>query len=88
MVIVPVSFMMFFIAGANVRHLLLLIFMGIMMVVTVYSIGDYDKETGKNKNTFGYITQRIDTFLDDSEEAIQNKTINYQTEQALIAIGS
>jgi hypothetical protein len=30
----------------------------------------------------------MDNFLADSKEAIDNKTINYQTEQALIAIGS
>jgi cell division protein FtsW (lipid II flippase) len=30
----------------------------------------------------------MDNFLADNKEAISNKTINYQTEQALIAIGS
>lgn len=55
---------------------------------SIYMAGDYDRATGKNLNTLGYITQRIDTFLDDNEQAIENKTINYQTEQALIAIGS
>jgi len=28
----------------------------------------------------------MDNFLSDNKEAIKNKTINYQTEQALIAI--
>jgi len=32
------------------------------------------------------VTQRIDNFLADNEDAINNRTINYQTEQALIAI--
>ncbi len=88
MVVVPVSFMMFFMAGANVRYLLLLILLWFLLVWWVYLYGDYDKETGKNLNSFGYISQRIDNFLDDNEEAIANKTINYQTEQALIAIWS
>ena len=49
---------------------------------------DYDKKTWKNLNNLWYITQRIDNFLANNKEAIRNKTINYQTEQALIAIWS
>ncbi|USN58826.1 MAG: hypothetical protein H6767_01740 [Candidatus Peribacteria bacterium] len=59
-----------------------------ILSVGIYSAGEYDKETGKNLNKLGYITQRIDNFLSDEKKAIENKTINYQTEQALIAIGS
>ena len=88
LVVVPVSFMMFFIAGANVRYLALLFSLGVFLAIWVYAIGDYDKESWRNLNTFWYITQRMDNFLADSKEAIDNKTINYQTEQALIAIGS
>ncbi len=88
LVVVPLSCMMFFIAGANVRHLVLLTVLWAVLASSVYLAGDYDKATGKNLNTLGYITQRIDNFLSDNEEAISNKTINYQTEQALIAIGS
>lgn len=88
LVVVPVSFMMFFIAWANVRYLLLLLGLWIFLAFSVYLIWDYDKTTWKNLNTFGYITQRMDNFLADNKEAIDNKTINYQTEQALIAIWS
>lgn len=88
LVIVPLSFMMFFIAWANVRYLLLLFLLWVIFAFSVYSIGNYDKETWKNLNTFWYITQRIDNFLADNKEAISDKTINYQTEQAIIAIGS
>jgi cell division protein FtsW len=80
--------MMFFMAGANVRHLFLMLFMGIFFAFSIYGLGDYDTETGKNKNSLWYITQRIDNFLNNNKQAIENKTINYQTEQALIAIGS
>jgi len=88
LVIVPISFMMFFIAWANIRYLLLMFIMGVIIAWSVYLAWDYDKETGKNLNNLWYITQRIDNFLWDNKEAITNKTINYQTEQALIAIGS
>jgi cell division protein FtsW len=88
LVIVPISFLMFFIAWANVRYLLLMFVMGVAIASSVYLAGDYDKETGKNLNNLWYITQRIDNFLSDNQEAINNKTINYQTEQALIAIWS
>lgn len=88
LVIVPISFMMFFIAGANVRYLLLMFAMWLLVAWSVYAIWDYDKETGKNLNNFWYITHRIDNFLGNSQDAINNQTINYQTEQALIAIGS
>jgi cell division protein FtsW len=88
LVVVPMATMMFFIAGANVKYLLWLTAMGFVFALSIYLIGDYDPETGKNLNSLGYITQRIDGFLADSEDSISNKTINYQTEQALIAIGS
>ena len=88
MVIVPLATIMFFYAWANIKHLVLTVLAWILLVTSVYSAWDYDKETGKNLNSFWYITQRIDNFLADNREAIQNKTINYQTEQALIAIGS
>ncbi|MDP2090715.1 MAG: FtsW/RodA/SpoVE family cell cycle protein [Candidatus Gracilibacteria bacterium] len=88
MVIVPITVIMYFYAGMNEKHLLYTIGLGVVLILSVYSAGDYDEVTGKNNNTLGYIRQRIDNFLDDSEESIKNKTINYQTEQALIAIGS
>lgn len=88
LVVVPVSFIMFFMAGANVRYLLLMFGLWVFLAGGIYMAGDYDKETWKNLNNLWYITQRIDTFLSDNKEAIQTQTINYQTEQALIAIGS
>lgn len=88
LVVVPVSCIMFFMAGANVRYLFLLLFGGIVFISSIYSLWEYDPNTGKNLNNLWYITQRIDNFLADNEDAIRNKTINYQTEQALIAIGS
>jgi len=88
LVIVPLSFIMFFLAWANIRYLFLLFFIWVWLAWSIYLAWDYDKETGKNLNTLWYITQRIDNFMDDNKEAIANQTINYQTEQALIAIWS
>ena len=88
MVIVPVSVIMYFYAWINVKHLSATIWLWVLMLLIVYGIWDYDKKTWKNINTLGYITQRIDNFLANNEEAIKNRTINYQTEQALIAIWS
>ncbi len=88
MVIVPVSIIMYFFAWMNKKHLLWTMLLWIILIWWVYTAWDYDKETWKNKNTLWYITQRIDNFLADNEDAINNKTINYQTEQALIAIWS
>ena len=88
MVVIPVSVIMFFMAWANIRYLLALSILWMFLSLWVYFAWDYDKETWKNLNKLGYITQRIDNFLSDEKEAINNKTINYQTEQALIAIWS
>nr|MDD3719812.1 putative peptidoglycan glycosyltransferase FtsW [Candidatus Gracilibacteria bacterium] len=88
MLLAPVATLMFFVAGANVKYILMLILSGFLLIFSVYSFGSYDKVTGKNLNSLGYITQRIDNFLSDEKTSIENKTINYQTEQAIIAIGS
>ena len=88
MVLVPVSIIMYFYAGINIKHLLWTFAIWMVLIFWVYSAGDYNKETWKNLNTLWYITQRIDNFLANNEESIKNKTINYQTEQALIAIWS
>ncbi len=88
LVVIPLSFIMFFYAWANIKHLWLMFIVWVSIAGWVYLAGDYDPETGKNLNSLWYITNRIDNFLADNQEAIANKTINYQTEQALVAIGS
>lgn len=88
MVVIPVSVIMFFMAWANIKYLFMLWVLWIFLSLWVYYWWEYDKETWKNLNKLWYITQRIDNFLNDEREAIKNKTINYQTEQALIAIWS
>jgi len=88
MVIIPISVIMFFYAGANIKHLLILLILWIFFSGSIYLAWDYDKKTWKNLNNLWYITQRIDNFLADNEDAIKKEKINYQTEQALIAIWS
>ena len=88
MVIVPVSTIMFFYSWANLKYFWVLWVIWLILSFSVYSAWDYDKSTWKNLNSLWYITQRIDNFLANNQEAIKNKTINYQTEQALIAIWS
>jgi len=88
MVILPVSTIMFFIAWANVRYLFIFFILLVFFVFWIYSLWKYDKSLPETRNKLSYITDRIDNFLDDEKEAIKSKTINYQTEQALIAIWS
>ncbi len=88
LVILPVSTMLFYYAWANIKHLISITLAWILLIFTVYSLWDYDKKTWKNLNSFWYITQRLDNFLADNKESIKNKTINYQTEQWLIAVWS
>ncbi|MCH8518224.1 putative lipid II flippase FtsW [Candidatus Gracilibacteria bacterium] len=88
LIVVPVAFMMYFIAGANIKYMFLMFILGFFLAFGVYTAGDYDRETGRNLNNLGYITQRIDNFLENKQDAIENNRLHYQTEQALIAIGS
>jgi cell division protein FtsW (lipid II flippase) len=55
-----------------------------LFAFSVYSIGSTNNKTGK----LGYIAERIDNFLSDNKTSIQNQSINFQTKQGLIAIGS
>lgn len=57
-----------------------------IFALSIYGLGKHSDPT--DRNSFSYITDRVDNFLADNQNAIQNKTINFQTEQGLIAIGS
>lgn len=85
LLIVPVAISMFFVGGWSVRHLLASVLIGFLFASSVYMIG---KNTGGGTGKLSYITQRVDNFLSDNETAINNQTINFQTKQGLIAIGS
>lgn len=88
MIIAPIMTMMFFVAWAKVKHLAYFIWMWFLLFVLVYNFWKYDKNDITTRNKLSYITDRIDNFITDEKEQIKNKTINYQTEQAIIAIWS
>ena len=88
MVVIPVAVMMFFIAWANMKYLLVLWAIGTVVSSGVYLGWKHDREVIGDENKLSYITDRIDNFLTNNQTAISKKTIHYQTEQALIAIGS
>lgn len=88
MILWPIMVMMFFIAWAKVKHLLYFLSMWVILFLFVYNFWKYDKSIPSERNKLSYITDRIDNFITDEKEQIKNKTINYQTEQWIIAIWS
>ncbi len=88
MILWPIMTLMFFIAWARVKYLLSFLLLWIVLFLWVYSMWKYDKSDITTRNKLSYITDRIDNFITDEKEQIKNKTINYQTEQAIIAIWS
>ena len=84
---------MFFLAWANIKHLLITFFIWITILFSVYSAWKYDKGNNESRNKLSYITERLDIFLQDNkllfwEWQISKKENNYQIKQALITIGS
>jgi len=57
-----------------------------VFALSIYGLGKHSD--ANDKTSFSYITDRVDNFLADNQNAIQQRTINFQTEQGLIAIGS
>lgn len=88
LLLVPISFLMFFVAWANFKHILTCVLLWFVLAIWTYTLWKYDKNVPESRNKISYITDRIDNFITDEKELIKNKTINYQTEQWLIAIWS
>lgn len=90
LVITPIAFIMFFLAGANIKYLLILVLMWFIWTFSIYSSWKYEVNSERNK--LSYITDRVDNFLEDSKKLFDNSNINndrsYQTKQALITIWS
>lgn len=78
----PLAFCLYFIAGWRIRYLWITILIGFLGIMSVYALWS------STDSKLHYIHERIDNYLADSKDLIQNATINYQTEQWLIAIGS
>lgn len=92
LVVVPVSAIMFFYAGWNIKHLWITALLWFLLIFSVYITWDYDKETWRTTKWLGYITQRLDTFLWDNEDlftkAAYKDERKDQIRQALITIWS
>jgi cell division protein FtsW len=82
----PFVIAMFFVGWGNIKHLLVSFWVFMIFALSIYWLGKHSNLN--DRNSFSYITDRVDNFLADNQNAIQNKTINFQTEQGLIAIGS
>lgn len=88
LMIVPVMFLIFFVAWWSFKYIWSLFLLWITLIVSVYNLWARDKSDPETRNTLSYIRDRFDNFLTDEKEQIAQKTINYQTEQWLIAIWS
>lgn len=90
LIIVPISFIMLFAWWWNIKHLAVIIWLSFVFAWMIYWIWKMASswETWKTKNSLSYISERFDNFLSDNKSSIQNKTINFQTLQWLIAIWS
>ncbi len=86
LIIGPLALVMYFIGGGSVRYIAIVIALFTLLSASVYVLGRYD--TPDERNTFSYITDRVDNFLSDNQTLIEKRTIHFQTEQGLIAIGS
>lgn len=86
MVVAPVMLILFFIWWWRTIHLLASFFIWLLWILTVYSLWSY--ENIEDRNSLSYVYERLNNFLADNHSAIANWTINYQTEQWLIAIWS
>lgn len=86
LIIAPVSIIMLFVAWWNIKHLWIIFIIWVLLIIWVYSIGKM--WSWSHRNTLTYISDRFDNFLADNKSTIQNKTINFQTLQWLIAVWS
>lgn len=78
----PLALVLYFLSWGRLRYIMGLVAMWLVFVMSIYAIGS-SQESG-----LYYIHKRIANYLSDSRDAIANQTIGYQTEQALITIGS
>ena len=77
---------MFYVGGGQIKHLAIAGAIALLIPFSVYFIGKAHSPGQRNPLT--YISERLDNFFATNKDAIQNETINFQTKQGLIAIGS
>lgn len=88
MIISTVWISMYIISKANIKYLLLLFLFWLLFSLSIYNIWKYDKNDSTSRNSFSYVTDRIDMYLANKKDLIEKKQLNYQLEQWFIAIGS
>lgn len=90
LIIAPITIALYYIGWGNTRYIGISFAVCLVGALSVYGIGKIPFENGKweNINPVKYISNRIDNFMSNNKNAISNNTINYQTKQWLIAIGS
>ena len=86
LVLAPIAVLMFFVAGGSIRYLAVAFVIFFVFAGGIYMMGRHTSDTDRSK--LSYITDRINNFLTDNQTSIRNRSINFQTEQGLIAIGS
>lgn len=86
LVILPVSTIMFFVAGWNVRHLFIMLWLWFVLMSSVYFMWSYDKSAWESKPAFWYVYDRVNSFLWNEEDKEKSDTVLYQQDQSLIAI--
>lgn len=85
-IIMPISVIMFFIAGGNIKYIGYLAAAWLIAGSFLYVIGRYDEP--ENRSRFSYIYDRMNSFMASNKKSIENDTLHHQNKQALIAIGS
>lgn len=86
LIIIPVATSIFFIAGWNIRLILIIGIWGLLAWSFLYTLGRYTDPADRWQ--FSYIYDRMNTFVQSSRSAIESNTMHHQNKQALIAIWS
>ena len=86
LIIVPIALSIYFIAGGNIRVILILWALALVWASLLYALGKYDNPADRGQ--FSYIYDRVNTFFQSNRTAIEDNTMHHQNKQALIAIGS
>ena len=85
-IILPVSLILFFVAGGDIKYILYLGIIGFLAGSCLYVVGRYD--TPEERTKFSYIYDRINSFVASNKKSITEDKLHHQNKQALIAIGS
>ena len=86
LIIVPIALSIYFIAGGNIRVILILWALALVWASLLYALGKYDNPADRGQ--LSYIYDRVNTFFQSNRTAIEDNTMHHQNKQALIAIGS